>query len=151
MGLRIDDELYTLSTALENAGVDYALAGGLALAIWGAPRATQDIDLLVQPAQLAAALECALVCGFDTPALPMRFAHGLEIQRVSKLSASDVLSVDFLSVHSQLAEVWHLRQECVTLRGRLWVVSRDGLIRMKASSGRTQDLADIERLRELER
>ena len=31
---------------MDEAGVDYALCGGLAVAAHGAPRATRDIDLL---------------------------------------------------------------------------------------------------------
>ena len=31
--------------ALDGLGVRYALVGGLAVGVWGAPRATKDIDL----------------------------------------------------------------------------------------------------------
>jgi hypothetical protein len=48
----IYDELRAVLAALDQASVDYALVGGLAVAVWGAPRATKDIDLLVQPADL---------------------------------------------------------------------------------------------------
>ena len=44
-------EFAALIRALEAGRVDYAVAGGLAVAIWGVPRATQDIDLLVPPPQ----------------------------------------------------------------------------------------------------
>jgi hypothetical protein len=43
------DELLALTAALDAAGVDYALVGRLAVAVWGVPRATKDIDLLVEP------------------------------------------------------------------------------------------------------
>jgi hypothetical protein len=46
-------EIKNLTAALDAAGVDYALCGGVALAIHGVPRATQDIDLLVRPEDLA--------------------------------------------------------------------------------------------------
>ena len=40
----------------------------------------------------------------------------------------------------------------MTLQGRdIWVVSREGLIQMKSWAGRPQDLADIDRLRGLDR
>ncbi len=44
----LHDELVSLVGALDAAGVDYALIGGLAVAVWGVPRFTQDIDLLVR-------------------------------------------------------------------------------------------------------
>lgn len=40
-------ELVHLAQTFEREGLDYALVGGLAVAVWGLPRATQDIDLLV--------------------------------------------------------------------------------------------------------
>ena len=49
----------SLVAELDADGVDYALAGGLAVAVWGAPRATKDIDLLVRPDQVVAAKAAA--------------------------------------------------------------------------------------------
>ena len=45
--LDLYDELKAVLSALEKAEVPYALCGGLALAVYGHPRATVDIDLLV--------------------------------------------------------------------------------------------------------
>ena len=42
-------ELRCITDALDVARVDYALCGGVALAIYGIPRATIDIDMLVTP------------------------------------------------------------------------------------------------------
>jgi hypothetical protein len=44
----IYDELTGILQSLEGASIDYALVGGLAVAVWGAPRATKDIDLIIQ-------------------------------------------------------------------------------------------------------
>ena len=44
----LHDELRAVLSALDQARVDYALIGALAVAVWGAPRATKDIDLLVR-------------------------------------------------------------------------------------------------------
>ncbi len=84
-------ELLALARALDAAGLEYALCGGLALAVYGAPRATRDIDLFDQRVRL-----------------------GVE-------------------------------------GGSLQVVTRDGLIVLKTTAGRPQDLVDIQRLMELER
>lgn len=45
--LPLKDELYCITDALNKAGLDYAICGGIALAIHGHPRATNDIDLLI--------------------------------------------------------------------------------------------------------
>jgi hypothetical protein len=41
------EEFKSMISALEQNGIDYAVCGGLAMAVWGAPRATVDIDLLI--------------------------------------------------------------------------------------------------------
>ena len=56
-------ELKDLTLALDAGEVDYALDGGVALAIHGVPRATQDIDLLVRPEDLSRLREVARARG----------------------------------------------------------------------------------------
>jgi len=57
-----------------------------------------------------------------------------------------VLSLDFLLVTPQTEDVWATREAIDFLGRKLFVVSREGLIKMKRLAGRPQDLADIERL-----
>jgi hypothetical protein len=151
MALDLFDELNALLGALEGEGIPYAIAGAVALAIHGAPRATADIDLLVLPEALARTQAVARRCGFTLDALPMRFADGMELRRSSKIEGEDTLTLDLLLVDANLEEVWRGRERLDTPQGALWVVSREGLIRMKAWANREQDLADIRRLRELDR
>jgi hypothetical protein len=145
------EELTSLVAVLHDSGVEYALVGGLAVAVWGAPRATQDIDLLVRPESIASALAAAERCGFRLRALPMTFKDGMELQRVSKVEAGALLSVDFLFVNANLEPVWRSRQEMTTAGGPIWVVSREGLIQMKVAAGRPQDALDIQSLEDLDR
>ena len=149
--MNLFDQLTSLTGALERAGIEYALAGGLAVAVWGVPRATQDIDLLVRGETLPAALEVAHRLGFVTRALPMRFDDGMEVQRVSKADGQDLLVLDLILVNANFESVWRARQRLAIEGGGIWVVSRDGLIQMKVAAGRPQDLADVQRLRELDR
>jgi hypothetical protein len=145
------EELRGLVGALAERGVDYAVCGGLALAIHGVARATEDIDLLIRPEDLAAALEIARERGFDMEASRMRFAGGaVEIQRITKLSPQDVLMLDFLLVTPALQDVWTSRVRLPWEDGWIWTLSREGFIRLKTLSGRTKDRLDIEVLREAE-
>jgi hypothetical protein len=145
------EETVGLLGDLERRTVPYAVAGALALAIHGVPRATTDIDLLVQPADVDAILSVARARGFAIEALPMRFSDGMEVRRVSKAEGGDLLTLDLLLVNRNLEPVWASRERVPTQRGEFSVVSRQGLIQMKAWAGRTQDLADIERLQDLDR
>ena len=146
------DELRALVTALDAAGVEYALAGGLAVAVWGAPRATRDIDLLIQPDSLPRAMAAARECGFTLEALPFEFQDGTHLQRVNKVDgAGNLLTVDFMLVDRNLHPAWMARTRLPFAGKDIVVVGREALIAMKALAGRPQDIADIQSLKDGDR
>jgi hypothetical protein len=144
-------ELKVLAGALDAAGVDYALCGGVALAIHGAPRATQDIDLLVRPEAIELLRKTAHACGFTFESLPMDFSSGITVRRFTKLIEGQPFMLDALLVGPSTERVWQDRQTAEVDGGTLRVVSREGLVSLKLAAGRPQDLVDVQRLRELER
>jgi hypothetical protein len=146
------DELGGVLTQLDRANVEYALVGGLAVAVWGAPRATKDIDLLVQRHDLSRALDAVKVAGFTLAALPFEFKDGTEVQRVNKVDpAGNLMTVDFMLVDRNLESAWASRMRLPLAEGHVVVVSRDALIAMKARAARPQDLADIQNLQDIDR
>ena len=146
------DELRAILEALEQAQIPHALVGGLAVAVWGAPRATKDIDLLIQRQDLPGALEAARGCGFTLAALPFEFKDGTEVQRISKIDATgSLMTIDYMLVDPNLAQAWASRLRLPFGAGHVNVVSRDALNGMKARAARPQDLADIQNLRDLDR
>ena len=147
----LSEELDSLISALEAARLDYALAGGLAVAVWGVPRATKDIDLLVREEALDSIRGAARSCGFTLEGGPVRFRDGMELRRLTKVADHDHLTLDLLLVNPDLEEAWRTRRHLRTERGELWVVDQPALIAMKLRAGRPQDLADVERLQELDR
>ena len=144
-------ELKNVTAALEADGIDYALCGGVALAIHGVPRATQDIDLLLRPEDLARLRDAIRRCGFTLESLPMDFASGITIQRFTKLVDSQPLMLDVLLVGGALENVWASRQSAEYEGGPVRVVSREGLITLKLAAARPQDLVDVKRLQEASR
>jgi hypothetical protein len=148
----IYDELKGVLEALETSRVDYALVGGLAVAVWGAPRATKDIDVLIQPADLSRAKDLVRARGFTLEALPFSFKDGTEIRRVNKVDpAGNLMTLDFMIVDANLAEPWRSRVRLPFEGGFVTVVSRDALIGMKARAARPQDMMDIQNLKDLDR
>jgi hypothetical protein len=145
------EELKRLIGALEGAGLDYALCGGVALAIHGAPRATQDIDLLLRPEDVPRLREVVFPLGFTLESFPMDFASGLTIQRFTKLIEGQPLMLDVLFVAGPIGTVWASRQSAEFEGGTIRVVSREGLIALKLAAARPQDLADVKRLQEIGR
>jgi hypothetical protein len=149
--LDLYEELKSIVNKLDESRIDYALCGGLALALFGIPRSTVDIDILIQRESLEKVQTLANGWGYLMKANPMAFAGGaIEIHRVSKKDeeAGDWFSLDFLVVTPSIQKVWDTRQEVEWEKGKLRVVSRGGLIFLKTLRGTGQDLDDIQRLKE---
>ena len=142
------DELSQLISALDDGGIEYAVCGGLALAIHGFARATLDIDILIEAESLEKAYRISAENGFDIRGLDISFKErAVEIRRVSKIDdIGEVLSLDLLLVTPHVEDVWETREKIDFLGRQLSVVSLSGLIKMKTLAGRPQDLADIWRL-----
>jgi hypothetical protein len=151
MGIDLQVELQELISVLAGKDFQYALAGALALAVHGVPRATSDIDLLIRSEDLDAIKDAVASIGFTLPSLPMTFSDGMSVQRISKVEQGEALSLDLILVNADLEPIWTSRQQLATDQGTLWVISRDALIQMKLAAGRTRDIADVESLRELDR
>lgn len=151
--LDLYEELKELISELNRHQIEYALCGGLALAIYDRPRATADIDLLILAGSLDDVLNIAQSIDYTIRGRDMIFADGgIEIRRVSKIDKETgiVLSLDLLLVTAQIKRIWDTRIRLQWEGGELSVVSREGLIDLKRMGGRPQDLADISALMENE-
>lgn len=146
----INAELFAIVDLLTENQLDYAVCGGLAVAIHGYPRATQDIDLVIQMADLPQAQELLASIGFTIPGGIIPFATGakeeLQVFRVSKAVADQLLTLELKLVTAILDDVWSSRVMFQLDSRKLCVVSRVGLAKMKRLAGRLKDLADLEEL-----
>lgn len=148
--LDLYDELSALILRFERDAVPYALCGGMAMAVHGFVRATEDIDLLVPPEALEQALAAARAAGFDIADAPVSFAAGaVTMHRVCKAEpeAGDLLVLDLLVVTPATAAIWDSRIRAPWEHGALSVLSSPGLIALKSLRDSLQDRADIARLR----
>lgn len=143
------DEFRRVIVALDEHNIEYALCGGMAMAIYDHPRTTIDIDLVILSESLNEVLSLATGLGYSIRGLDMTFAQGaIEIRRISKINkgTGHVLSLDLLLVTPEIRQVWDSRVKA-TWEGRsLSIVSRDGLIALKRMRGSLQDRADISAL-----
>ena len=62
--LTLESELRELVQRFNEAKIEYALCGGMAVALHGHPRFTKDIDFLIPRASLNQAKEVAAEAGF---------------------------------------------------------------------------------------
>lgn len=147
--LDLYQEFRKLIAALDEYEIDYALCGGIAMAIYDRPRATVDIDLLILADSLDEVIGIAKTLEYTVRGLDMTFANdAIEIRRVSKIDQETgfVLSIDMLLVTPRIQQIWDSRVQADWEGGKLSVVSREGLIALKKLGGRPQDLADINAL-----
>ena len=145
------EEFRALVQALETGGVEFAVCGGLAVAIHAQPRATLDVDLLLPVDQVDGAKQIAGALGYRIDAGLLVVRKGVvEIHRLSKPDpeTGDLLSLDLLVVTPALSSVWETRERVAWEHGTLPVVSRSGLVAMKRLRESGQDLDDIRALEE---
>src|ERR1700730_12868320 len=145
------EEFKSIVSALEEKGIDYAVCGGLAMAIHGFPRATVDIDLLILADSLEEAKAVVRSLGYTIEAQPMSFHKGaIEIRRLSRIDPSDgdLLMINFLLVTPTVEAAWNNRIRVASAKGSVLAVSREGLILLKSFRGSGQDLDDIDRLKD---
>jgi hypothetical protein len=144
-------EFRKLVAALDEGQIDYAVCGGLAMAVYNRPRATVDIDVLILSESLAAVMDIATKLDYKIRGLDMTFSGGaIEIRRISKIDAvsGHVLSLDLLLVTPAIQSIWKSRVEADWEDGTLSIVSREGLIKLKKLRSSPQDIADIAALEE---
>lgn len=149
-GVNLVDELHTITGALQDAGVRYAVCGGLAVTMHGASRTTKDIDLLVAEQDIPRTLELLRPLGYVFVALPLTFEADTprerRVQRVSKIADGEHLCVDLLVAELVFSGLLDDTIEVQLPNGPLTVVSLAGLLKMKQLAGRKQDLADLAKL-----
>lgn len=134
---------------LEKNSVSYVIVGGYALAFYGYPRFTKDIDIYFDATSENIAKIKKALCsfGFSEESLPDTLftevgniiKFGMEPVRVDLLNEID--GVEFKAVEQN------------SVRGKYGAVevnfiSKSDLIRNKTASARPQDLLDIEKLKQ---
>jgi len=135
-----------LTQVLDEAGVKYALIGGLAAGYRSRPRFTQDVDLLLHIPQLAlpALLDKLQLEGFqfDTKTV----IHEWNAEHLTVLSYAGV-RVDWLKpVLPCFQHVLDTARIETWLDSPVRIASAEALILLKLISFRQQDVADIEAL-----
>jgi len=146
------DELKALINKLEEENIEYALCGGLAMAIYALPRATLDIDILITPNLLEKINSVIDDLGFTLKAAPMEFHGGkIKIHRVSKIepTTEETLVLNMLIVTPEIKEAWNNRMKVEWEHGSISVVSPEGLILLKSLRASGQDQDDIDFLRSI--
>ena len=128
--------------------VKYVVIGGIASVLHGIPRATFDLDILIEATaenaqRLLAAMEGA---GFGTAT--MTNAEDILAHEITVFNDRVRIDVQTHTPGVSFQDAWN-RRKTVTYGGQeFFILSREDLIRSKRASGRDVDIEDV-RLLEL--
>lgn len=143
VGGQFEDALARLVALFQKQRVPYALIGGLAVAAWGAPRATEDIDVLADASpspELDAALPAA---GFE--AEWRRGAPDDPVPLLLRLRSASGPEIDVVCA----TQVWEREMLNRSIRVRIPegpetpVIAVEDLIVLKLMAGGPRDFADV--------
>jgi predicted nucleotidyltransferase len=136
---------------LSQEGVSFLLVGAYALAVYGYPRATKDIDFFVRASPANASSLMRALGRFGAPLTGISesdfTSEGIVFQIGNSPRRIDILTrisgVDFEDAYA--------KRNIVNVDGLdVPVISMSDLIANKRASGRMQDLADVEKLEAIE-
>lgn len=147
---------------LNGLGIDYLVVGGLAVNLFGVPRLTYDIDLMIllEPDNVKKFVTKLTQWGYKPkiPADPFDFAD--ETKRTFWIHEKGMKAFNFFSDHLPVGEIdividspisyERLKERSVKIQLeeiKIPVVSIHDLIELKLHAGRKQDLSDVEYLK----
>lgn len=133
--------------SLRSHDVRYVVIGGIAAVLHGVPRATFDLDVLIEATERNAQrlLDALLDAGLGTAALTT--AQEVLANEVTIFNDHVRIDVQTLTPGLDFAAAWE-RRETMAHRGQeLYVVSKQDLIASKEAAGRRVDLEDVRCLR----
>lgn len=139
---------------LDAHSVPYFVMGGLAVPIWGIPRATFDVDitLSIDERGLTAFLSAAKASGFTIDA-PFEkgfrdVLHGMQKLKIEWwTTAGRRVEVDLFLVTTSFQQAAFARRVRARIEDReMWVLTAADLILHKLLANRQKDLADVQNL-----
>lgn len=150
--MEIQPDFRELLAWFNDRGVEYVIVDAYALAFYGAPRFTGDLDLLINPhpdnaARVVAALEAF---GFSSPGPTIKDLSAED--HVIQLGVPPV-RIDLITSLSEVSweEVWKNRITDKFGDVPVNFIGRKQFVANKRATGRKKDLADLEALEETDR
>ncbi len=151
-------EYLNLFKELDESKVKYLICGGLAVNIYGIPRMTADIDLLIdfEPSNTEK-FDAIVKKLFYASLVPLELASlSSESKRFEMIKTKNLIAYSYyntkhsfmnldvlIDVPSSFEEMWNRREVRHLDRTAINIVSIKDLISMKQYSNRTQDQQDI--------
>ncbi len=151
---------------LHKHNVRYLLCGGLAVNIYGVPRMTADIDLILDfDYENLKQFEICVVDAFYQSQIPISLSLlSAEQERIKLIKEKNLIAFSYFNTKANImsmdvlidiplgfAEMWERKTTRTTEDIDVHIVSVDDLIRLKEYSNRKQDIDDIYLLSQLKK
>ena len=136
------NRLTAVFASFQKHEVKYLVIGGIAAVLYGVPRATFDLDILIEasPENAQNLLNALLEAGRGTAELTS--AEEILSNEITVFKDRVRIDVQIRTPGLEFAEAWK-RRETMDYQGQdFFVVSKNDLIRAKRASGREVDLED---------
>ncbi len=137
------NRLQGVFSSLENNEVRYVVIGGIAAVLYGVPRATLDLDILIEATAENAArlLKSFEEAGLGTASLTT--AKDLLDHEIVVFEDWVRIDVQTRTPGIQFDQAWENREVMEYKGQKFYVASRKDLIASKRASGRDVDLEDV--------
>jgi hypothetical protein len=146
----MDRDLKELLSALNAHRVRYMVVGGYAVGVHAQPRVTKDLDIFIEMSETNAAAVYRALASFGAPMDDISTEDFLKPTSVVRIGVPPV-AVDILQNIDGITfdQAWETSEEyLVDDEIATRYISADDLIANKLASGRLQDLADVEAIRQ---
>lgn len=147
--MEIQADFAELLALFNSQNVEYVIVGGYALAHYGAPRFTGDLDILVNPDIKNAQRIVAALGTFGFASMGIEAGDLAKPDHVIQLGLPPV-RIDLLTslTGPSWQDVWSQKTSGSYGEVPVHYIGREQLITNKRATGRPRDLADLERLGE---
>lgn len=142
------NQLRGVFSSFQKHEVKYVVIGGIASVLYGVPRATFDLDILIEaaPENAQRLLDALLEAGLGTASLVS--SQELLDHEITIFKDRVRVDVQTLTPGINFADAWENRETMDYQGQEFYVVSKDDLVASKRAAGRKIDLEDV-RLLEL--
>ncbi|MDQ3667167.1 MAG: hypothetical protein M3410_11455 [Acidobacteriota bacterium] len=137
------DQLQSVFASFQRYEVKYLVIGGIAAVLYGVPRATFDLDILIEPSRENSQRLLDALANAELGTASMTTAEEILATEITVFKDRIRLDVQTSTPGLVFVSAWE-RRVTMSYRGqRFYVVARDDLVASKRAAGRAVDLEDV--------
>ena len=148
VAMDVNSDFRDLLRDLSDCGVRFLVVGAHALMYHTEPRYTKDLDLWVEPTEANAVRVWKALNDFGAPVAGVKPADFTDPDLVYQIGVEPNRIDVMMGIQGVTFEkAWPRRIRTTYGKVRVYLLSREDLIRTKRAAGRPQDMLDLDRLK----